>query len=75
MQEPWGRQREGSGRLLDGFLLEQRCGWRYYGLTYRIGEEPVRLREVEQEFRFGHADIEMPVKYPTRDVQRAVRVR
>lgn len=33
------------------------------------------MREVEQEFRFGHADIEMPVKYPTRDVQRAVRVR
>lgn len=32
------------------------------------GEELVHLREAEPEFRFGHAKVETPVRYPTGDV-------
>lgn len=31
------------------------------------GEELVHLGEADREFRFGHVEVETPVKYPTRD--------
>lgn len=31
------------------------------------GKELVHLREAAREFHFGHVEVEMPVKHPTRD--------
>lgn len=35
------------------------------------GKELVHFREADQEFHFGHVEVEMPVKHATRDAKRA----
>lgn len=32
------------------------------------GKELARLGDADREFRFGNAEVEMPVKYPLRDI-------
>ena len=49
--------------MTSGFLLEQMFFW---------GEKLICLREADGELHFGRAELEMPVKDPTRDVQWAV---
>lgn len=70
--EQLGCTGEGEEEVEDGFWNSAWADvWMKIPHPY-IKKELARLGDADWEFRFGHAELAMPMKYPIRDIEQAV---